>query len=107
MSTGSTVVRKSTLRHLRTLSFLLSHSFGKLLQLYLILYDSDLYRRASHDDLSQLNDLHIASYSEFGKLLQQDGLRMLNTNLQDNNGIIDVFASSGITENGGIAPILL
>ncbi len=52
------------------------------------------YRRASHDDLNQLNDLHIASYSEFEKSLPQDGWRTLNASLQDRNRLIDVFAHS-------------
>lgn len=53
-----------------------------------------LYRRASHDDLDQLNDLRIASYYEFEKSLPQDGWRTLSASLQDKNRLIDVFANS-------------
>ena len=52
------------------------------------------YRLASHQDLDQLNDLRIASYSEFERSLPPDGWATLNTNLQDKNYLVDLLAHS-------------
>ena len=53
-----------------------------------------LYRRASNDDFNQLNELRIASYSEFEKSLPANGWATLNANLNDKNKLIDILAHS-------------
>jgi ribosomal protein S18 acetylase RimI-like enzyme len=53
-----------------------------------------LYRRASPADLDQLNDLHVAAYSEFERSLPEDGWKTLSTNLHDKTRLREVFANS-------------
>jgi len=52
------------------------------------------YRCATHDDIKQLNDLRIASYSEFEKSLPDDGWVTLKANLRDNNKLKEVLSNS-------------
>ncbi len=52
------------------------------------------YRCAKHEDVKQLNDLRIASYSEFEKSLPGDGWATLNANLHDNNKLKEVLNNS-------------
>ena len=52
------------------------------------------YRCATHEDVKQLNDLRIASYSEFEKSLPRDGWAILNANLHDNNKLKEVLSNS-------------
>jgi len=65
--------------------------------------NSITYRSASHNDLDQLHDLHIASYSEFQTLLPQSGWTTLSANLNNKQKIKDVFYHSRafVAEVGG------
>ncbi|RYY16644.1 MAG: N-acetyltransferase [Chitinophagaceae bacterium] len=52
------------------------------------------YRCATHEDIKQLNDLRIASYSEFEKSLPRDGWAILNASLHDNSKLKEVLSNS-------------
>jgi ribosomal protein S18 acetylase RimI-like enzyme len=52
------------------------------------------YRCAKDQDVKQLNDLRIASYSEFEKSLPEDGWATLNASLHDNNKLKEVLNNS-------------
>lgn len=52
------------------------------------------YRRATHEDIEQLYDLHIASYSEFEKSLPEDGWATLNASMRDTNKLKEVLSNS-------------
>ena len=52
------------------------------------------YRCATHEDIKQLNDLRVASYSEFEKSLPKDGWAILNASLRDDNKLKEVLSIS-------------
>ena len=52
------------------------------------------YRGATYEDIKQLSDLKIASYSEFEKMLPEDGWATLNASLHDNNKLKEVLSIS-------------
>ena len=52
------------------------------------------YRCATYEDIKQLSDLKIGSYSEFEKMLPEDGWATLNASLHNDNKLKEVLSIS-------------
>jgi ribosomal protein S18 acetylase RimI-like enzyme len=58
--------------------------------------NSLLYRRGTIDDLFQLKNLGIASYTEFSKILTDENWKIMNNNLHNEDRLTDIITRSKI-----------